>query len=191
MTTTTDKSRKTIVVPAFGVIVDHPRNCDILLQSVPGCRLRSKLKTVTVAVGGEIRAQQIKGVAPPEVPGMELHIDPASCKYLIVDKLNDDDNARARLKQFIRRSSGVKIDSDIKGVDDQHGTLDVHRMKNLCREIIWLLEEGSVKMIKGPMPELEDVSPWHDYGQRRSLDEFGRIADRPVSDDIFPNGSPS
>ena len=28
------------------------------------------------------------------------------------------------------------------------------------------------------MPELEDVSPWHEFGQRRSLDEYGRVVDR-------------
>ena len=30
------------------------------------------------------------------------------------------------------------------------------------------------------MPELEGVSPWHNVGQRRTLDELGRIAERPV-----------
>jgi len=37
------------------------------------------------------------------------------------------------------------------------------------------------------MPELKDVSPWHTVGQRRSLDEYGRIAEQPVSDDWFFN----
>ncbi len=35
------------------------------------------------------------------------------------------------------------------------------------------------------MPELEGVSPWHNVGQRRTLDELGRIAERPYSDDIW------
>lgn len=35
------------------------------------------------------------------------------------------------------------------------------------------------------MPELENVSPWHSVGQRRSLDEYGRIAERRVSDDLL------
>ncbi len=35
------------------------------------------------------------------------------------------------------------------------------------------------------MPELEEVSPWHTYGQRRSLDEYGRIVDQTVSDDLL------
>ena len=35
------------------------------------------------------------------------------------------------------------------------------------------------------MPELEDVSPWHNYGQRRSLEEFGAVVDRSLSDDLL------
>jgi transcriptional regulator with XRE-family HTH domain len=35
------------------------------------------------------------------------------------------------------------------------------------------------------MPELEGVSPWHNVGQRRTLDELGRIAERPYSAEIW------
>jgi transcriptional regulator with XRE-family HTH domain len=35
------------------------------------------------------------------------------------------------------------------------------------------------------MPELEGVSPWHNVGQRRTLDELGRIAERTYSDEIW------
>jgi transcriptional regulator with XRE-family HTH domain len=33
------------------------------------------------------------------------------------------------------------------------------------------------------MPELKEVSAWPTVGQRRSPDEFGRIAENPISDD--------
>lgn len=32
------------------------------------------------------------------------------------------------------------------------------------------------------MPELKDVTAWHTVGQRRTQDEVGRIAERPISD---------
>jgi hypothetical protein len=155
--TTTKTKTETIVVPAFGVAVDHPRNCDVMLQAIPGCRLRSKLKSVTVAIGGEVRSQQARGMVPPEVPGMELHVNPAACEYVIVDLLNEDETARANLKAFLRRSSGMRTHGELRGVETQKGKLDVHGMKNLCREIIWLLDEGSVAMVKGPRPEMQDV----------------------------------
>ncbi len=37
------------------------------------------------------------------------------------------------------------------------------------------------------MPELAGVSPWHAVGQRRTLDEMGRIAERPYSEDVWRN----
>lgn len=37
------------------------------------------------------------------------------------------------------------------------------------------------------MPELKDVGAWHSYGQRRSLDEYGRVAEQVVSMDTMPS----
>jgi hypothetical protein len=30
------------------------------------------------------------------------------------------------------------------------------------------------------MPELKQVAPWHSVGQRRTLDEYGRIVERQI-----------
>lgn|SRR5487761_1092739 len=35
------------------------------------------------------------------------------------------------------------------------------------------------------MPELEGINPWHSVGQRRSLEEYGRIVERTYSDQIW------
>jgi hypothetical protein len=32
---------------------------------------------------------------------------------------------------------------------------------------------------------LKDVSAWHTYGQRRSLEEYGRVLERSISDDVL------
>jgi transcriptional regulator with XRE-family HTH domain len=42
-----------------------------------------------------------------------------------------------------------------------------------------------VEQLTEVMPELETVSPWHSVGQRRSLDDLGRIAEQTVSMDNF------
>jgi transcriptional regulator with XRE-family HTH domain len=42
-----------------------------------------------------------------------------------------------------------------------------------------------VEQLTEVMPELEAVSPWHSVGQRRSLDDLGRIAEQTVSMDNF------
>ena len=35
------------------------------------------------------------------------------------------------------------------------------------------------------MPELEEVGAWHTVGQRRSLDEYGRAAERIMPEEVF------
>ena len=42
-----------------------------------------------------------------------------------------------------------------------------------------------IQQLVSVMPELEEVSAWHSVGQRRSLDEYGRIVERRISDDFF------
>ena len=44
------------------------------------------------------------------------------------------------------------------------------------------MAENLVEQLKEIMPELKEVSAWHSVGQRRGLDEMGRIAERTISD---------
>jgi transcriptional regulator with XRE-family HTH domain len=46
------------------------------------------------------------------------------------------------------------------------------------------MAENLVEQLLDLMPELKEVSGWHTVGQRRSLDELGRIAQQPISDDF-------
>ena len=46
------------------------------------------------------------------------------------------------------------------------------------------LAQTMVNQLTGIMPELESVSPWHAVGQRRTLDEYGRIVERCLPDHI-------
>ncbi len=38
------------------------------------------------------------------------------------------------------------------------------------------------------MPELKEISPWHAVGQRRTLDDLGRVAENPFPDNLFQDG---
>jgi len=44
------------------------------------------------------------------------------------------------------------------------------------------MAENLVEQLVELMPELAEVGAWHSVGQRRSLDEMGRIAEQPVGD---------
>jgi transcriptional regulator with XRE-family HTH domain len=47
------------------------------------------------------------------------------------------------------------------------------------------LAQTMVDQLVEIMPELKDVSPWHAVGQRRSLEEIGRIAEQPLAEEVL------
>jgi hypothetical protein len=151
------------ILAPFTIEVDHPRNCDLLLQSIPGCRLRSTIRGdryITDAKNGEKRipADQARHLGQlPTIPGMQLTVNPEEMTYKIVDPLSTDKDFCKKLQKSLGHTQGFKIDGELRGVPDKKGKLDVHRMKNLCREVIWLLEAGDVKVIKGSEPTMDRV----------------------------------
>ncbi len=52
---------------------------------------------------------------------------------------------------------------------------------NSLRRLVTMLIEQLVEI----MPELRDVSPWHTVGQRRTLDDYGRVVERQLPDDLL------
>ena len=158
---TTEVESKTTVAP-FGVEADTPRNSDILLQSIPGCRLRgtiSATKSVTDFATGELRVpiDQVRCLGLlPTLPGQQIHANPAKLTYQIVDPMFEDEALCERLRKAMQ-SAGFNVADKLTGVPLQRGTLDVHRMKTLCRELLWLVEAGEAKLVKGVLPKMEDV----------------------------------
>lgn len=55
-------------------------------------------------------------------------------------------------------------------------------------ESIGLMAQALADQLVEIMPELRDVNPWHTVGQRRTLDELGRIAMETVPDTVFFDG---
>ena len=146
------------MVPPFGVEFDHPRNADFLLQAIPGCRIRGAISPTITNIDGSIRTlvDAPSGSTMPTVPGMQIHVNPEKLKYTVIDPLCEDEAACERVRAYMEATSFGKLDK-IQGAPPQEGTLDVHRIKTLCRELIQIMEEGHAKVIKGPKPQLEDV----------------------------------
>lgn len=158
------KAATTISVPPFGVEADGLRNNDLMLQAIPGCRLRS---AVSPSKGTVVNIQDPENspVIPegqamflgslPPIPGMQIHVNPAENKYKIVDPLHGDKAFCKRLQAALT-AKGVIV-QDLDGVPPKEGTLDPHRTKTLCRELLWLLDAGEAKLLKGPRPDIEDI----------------------------------
>ena len=90
------------------------------------------------------------------VPIAELLVDPGN-------PLSESVLARARL---------VRIMKTVKALAENAKTPAIQRLaETLTNQLIEI------------MPELEEVGPWHSVGQRRSLEEYGRAAERLVCED--------
>ena len=88
---------------------------------------------------------------------MQLHVNPADLTYVITDPLDTDEDAKARIRRFLHLTTGARQEAVIRGAKTVRGQLDAHRMKTLCREICWLIEDGSVRVVKGAQPDPVDV----------------------------------
>jgi transcriptional regulator with XRE-family HTH domain len=93
-----------------------------------------------------------------DVPLSELLVEPDSAlSHPVLD--------RARMVRLMKTATAIRERSEAVGI---------RRMAQmLCEQLTEI------------MPELAEVGPWHDYGQRRGLDEFGRIVDRTIPDELL------
>jgi transcriptional regulator with XRE-family HTH domain len=86
------------------------------------------------------------------------------------------------------------------GMPLSHPVMERARLVRLMKTATALLElapnervsrmtEMLMEQLVELMPELKGVGPWHAVGHRRSLEEYGRIVERSLPDDIL-HGSP-
>ena len=74
----------------------------------------------------------------------------------------------------LKRARMLKLMKTAGAIVQQANSARVSRLANML-----------VDQLVEIMPELKDVSPWHVVGQRRSLDEYGRAAERTLPDTLF------
>lgn len=144
----------------FAVEADEKRNGDILLQSIPGQRLRGALDSSKPIIAsptqnvGEfeptIPADQAAGLgALPKVPGMQIFVNPAELTYRIFDPLHNNETLCGRLVSALKAKNMAVPGGKINGVKPLEGKLDVDRMKTLCRELRQIVEAGDGKVVPG------------------------------------------
>ena len=90
----------------------------------------------------------------------------------LADLLEDPGTSLSR--PVLERARMVRIMKTVKALGDRVESPAADRLvETLITQLIEI------------MPELEEVGAWHTVGQRRSLDEFGRAAERIVPDEVF------
>lgn len=90
----------------------------------------------------------------------------------LTDLLQDPDTPLSR--PVMERARMVRIMKTVRALEERvESTAAKRLMETLIAQLVEL------------MPELGEVTAWHNVGQRRSLDEFGRTAERIVPGDFF------
>lgn len=92
----------------------------------------------------------------------------------LIDLLEDSGSPLSM--PVMERARLVRLMKTAAAIVDRSESKEVERMATML-----------VEQLIEVMPELAEVSPWHSVGQRRSLDEVGRIVERRVRDDYFVN----
>ena len=148
-------------LPEFTVEADHPRNCDLLVQSIPGCRLRGSIDGARHTIdskSGDTRVpiDQARALASfPRTPGMHITIDPRRSTYRISDPLFKNEALLNRIHQHFKEAGRGAV--QVRGVAPTEGVLDRDRMKTLCREVSTLIKLGHMKVVSGSAPNEDDI----------------------------------
>lgn len=84
------------------------------------------------------------------------------------------DSAAPLSSPVMERAKLIRVMKTVAAIQEQAGEPAVRRLsQTLADQLVEL------------MPELKGVSPWHSVGQRRSLQEYGRIVERPFSAEVW------
>jgi len=144
-----------VIVAPFGIEIDTPRNSDVMLNSITGQRLRG-------AVKARANVRMLPGM--PNIPGQQLHVNPAKLTYTIIDPLHKDTDLCEQIRSVLDTSEEAMVrPKAIRGVPPIAGTLDADRMKTLCREMIWLIDTSYAIVVKGMAPGLRDIEELPGY----------------------------
>jgi hypothetical protein len=93
-----------------------------------------------------------------------------------------DDNGSPLSRPVMERAHLVRIMKTAKTLKEKAETDDEVDPASIA---IARLAETLINQLVEIMPELADVTPWHAVGQRRSLLELGKAAERMISEEMF------
>ena len=121
--------------------------------------------------------QDIGTVRQQEKPTSDLRLSELAAwqKVLdvpLIDLLVDSEAPLSR--PVMERARLVRLMKTAAAIQEKGDSIELKRLAHtLIQQLIEI------------MPELAEVSAWHSVGQRRSLDEVGRVAERRLRDDFF------
>jgi transcriptional regulator with XRE-family HTH domain len=129
-------------------------------------------RNVARRLGTEVKVVREQEQETTDLPLSVLYAWQQVLDVPIADLLLDNDGPLSPL--VLQRARMVKLMKTAAAIQEK---VDSNSMKRLVRMLIEQLVEI--------MPELKDVGPWHSVGQRRTLDEYGRVVEQPIAEEVF------
>jgi transcriptional regulator with XRE-family HTH domain len=127
------------------------------------------LRTAARQLGTDIRSIRAQEQATTDLRLSDVYNWQRALDVPVSELLVDEDEPLSRPVR--ERAAMLKIMKTARSLVESAPAGPVRRMAdNLVEQLLEI------------MPELKEVSPWHSVGQRRSLDEMGRIAEQPLGD---------
>jgi transcriptional regulator with XRE-family HTH domain len=130
------------------------------------------LRTAARQLGTDVRSIRAQEQASTDLKLSDLYRWQRALDVPLSELLVDDDEPLSRPVR--ERAQLVKIMKTARALLETAGSPSTARMAG-----------NLIEQLQELMPELKEVNPWHSVGQRRGLEEVGRIAEQPISDELF------
>ena len=136
----------------------------------------ASLRSVARQSGVDVRQLRLQEQESTDVRLSDLHKWRKALDVPLSELIVEPDSALSR--PVMERARMVRLMKTAAAIRERADSVGIERMAQML-----------VEQLTEIMPDLDGVNPWHEFGQRRGLDEYGRIVDRTISDDLFHHGS--
>jgi transcriptional regulator with XRE-family HTH domain len=133
------------------------------------------LRSVARAMGADIRQLRLQEQASCDLRLSEVYKWQEALGVPVADLLVEPDSSLSR--PVSERAKMVRIMKTAAAMLQKAPNPGMQRMAQML-----------VEQLVDIMPELEQVGPWHEFGQRRSLQDYGQVMERRISEDAIWRG---
>jgi len=136
----------------------------------------ASLRSVARQSGVDVRQLRLQEQESTDLRLSDLHKWQKALSVPLTELIAEPESPLSR--PVMERARMVRLMKTATAIRERSNSQAIQRMAEML-----------VDQLTEIMPELEGVNPWHEFGQRRGLNDYGRIVDRTISDDTFQSRS--
>jgi hypothetical protein len=123
-------------------------------------------------MGSDVRSLRLQEQESTDLRLSDLHKWQKALDVPLCELVVETDEPLSR--PVMERARLIRLMKTAAAIHERSASVGIRRMTQML-----------VDQLIEIMPELKDVSPWHTFGQRRSLDEYGKVMERRLSEDYL------